>query len=202
MLYKYKQLLESYLNKDKIICHITGPSGAGKTTILKYLKESYPQFEYLDLDDLEKMATESLKYVGIKRYQYTDNMYKKLNLKKQQIFDKMLSKSNKQWVLAGHHTEYPRIYHSADSKVHIISGEGNNYMLKIPTSNRFFLKITPEESVKRFKSRSEKNGKTVFKEDLNLLKKNAINVIKLFKQIGYKEMSSDNILNWFKQNVI
>ena len=201
MLYKYKQLLENIIGNNKVICHITGPSGAGKSTIIGMLKSKYPQFEYMDLDDLEKMATKSLNFVGIKRYLYTDEMYKRLNLEKQKIFNKLLNKSNKQWVLAGHHTEYPRIYHSADSKVHIINGDGKNYMLQIPTDNRFFLKITPELSVTRFKSRSEKNGKTVFKDDIKLLKDNAINVINLFKDLGYKEVTPDYILNWFEKNI-
>lgn len=201
MLYKYKQLLENFTNTKKVIAHITGPSGAGKSTIIRMLKEKYPQFEYLDLDDLEKLATESLNFIGIKRYLYTDEMYKRLSSEKQRIFDKMLSKSKKQWVLAGHHTEYPRIYHSADNKVHIIPGESKNYMLDIPTDNRFFLRITPELSAQRFKSRAEKNGKSVTNNEVKVLAKNAINVIKLFKKIGYKEMSANEILDWFKQNV-
>lgn len=201
MLYKYKRLLENVIN-NKVICHITGPSGAGKTTILSMLKSKYSQFEYMDLDDLEKMATESINYIGIKRYQYTDDMYKKLHLEKQRIFNKLLNKSNKQWILAGHHTEYPRIYHSADSKVHIINGDGKNYWLDIPTDNRFFLEISPELSTQRFKSRSEKNGKSVSNDDMKLLKINAINVIKLFKKLGYKEMSDNDIMNWFDDNVV
>ena len=201
MLYKYKQLLENVINNNKVIAHITGPSGAGKTTILSILQDKYPQFEYVDIDDIEKIATKNLKFVGIKRFEYTDNMYKRLSSEKQRILNKLLKKSNKQWIIVGHHVEYPRSYHAADHKVHIIEGIGNYYKLDIPTNNRFFLKITPELSAQRFTSRQEKNGKTVSKEDVKLLTHTAAKVIKQFKDLGYKEVTPDYILNWFEKNI-
>lgn len=184
-------------NLNKVICHISGPAGAGKTTILNHLKEKYPQFEYIDLDDIEKEATVSLHFENTKRNNYTHKMYHQLHLEKQKILDKYLNNSNRKFVLCGFHDEFPRLYHSKpDDKIHQINYP-KNYHLNVHTDNKFFLNISAELSADRFCSRAAGKGRNVSKEDKIKLVSHSKDVLKQFVEMGYKPMTYDSIMKWF-----
>jgi hypothetical protein len=90
----------------KVIAHIGGPSGAGKTTILEKLKRKNPSLVVKDLDDFDRQGRQLLWGGHPKKQDFTDKMFQQLHSKRDNLLADFLSANkDRQVVLGGHHIE-------------------------------------------------------------------------------------------------
>lgn len=172
---------KNWILESKVLAHISGASGSGKTTIAKKLSLIYPNVIFKDLDDFDDEATEKLKYSEINKQEFDDKMLAELAILRQKLMDEFVALAKKPIVFVGHHTE------------------GNN-VLYIPTENKFMLDTDAETSAVRAYKRSQtedpKHRRKL--QDLPEDIKEAKEVIEFLLKNGYKSMNHDQILNWMK----
>ncbi len=169
----------------KVLAHVAGPSGSGKTTLVDNVKKKYgDKIEARDLDEFDEAAVDSLGWSKIKKNDYTDDMLKKLTVKRQQLMNEWLSQQKKPVVLAGHHWE----------------GE---HVLDIPTKNRFMLDVDAETAAQRAYERSQKEPEQSRRkiEELPDDIKEAQSDIDKLESMGYERRSRDDIEKWIGENV-
>ncbi len=128
---RFKEFIES-----QVLAHISGSSGSGKTFLANKLQKVYPNIIFKDLDEFDDEATEILGFT-IKKNNYTDQMLETLAKKRQELMDDFIKQSNKPIIFVGHHTE-------------------GDYVLDIPTKNRFLLNVDAKTSAYRAYIRSQK----------------------------------------------
>ncbi len=127
-------------------------------------------------------------------------MFRKLYKKKQMLLDSYLKQSPNQVIIAGHHAEGGRTVHPKGEPLRILETP-NDLALKIPTTNKFYLNITPELSAKRYAERETPKGKVVDKTATKLLINQAARDLAAFQRYGYKPMTYETIMKWFEENV-
>lgn len=165
--------------EHRVLAHISGPSGSGKTTLANKLSISHPGVVFKDLDDFDDEATSILKFDGINKQNYTDKMLEVLAKKRQDLMNDFIEKSTKPIVFVGNHTE-------------------GDYVLNIPTKNRFMLNVDARTSAMRAYLRSQKEDPK-FRRTLDELpedQKEAQEVIDWLIKNGYKPLSDKQIAQW------
>lgn len=172
----FKKWLESV-----VLSHISGASGSGKTTLANQLSTKYPNIIFKDLDEFDDDATRLLGY-NIKKSEYTDEMLKTLFDKRQELINEFIKQSKKPIIFVGHHTE-------------------GDYVLNIPTSNRFILDTDAKTSAWRAYLRSQKEDPKFRRKIEELLddEQEAQEIINFLKKNGYKSMSQQDVFNWVNQ---
>lgn len=173
----FKRFLES-----KVLAHISGASGSGKTSIANELNLLYPHISFIDLDDFDEQAEKILNYKVSKKH-YTDKMLFKLAQKRQELMDKFIKESKNPIIFVGHHTE-------------------GDQVLYIPTETRILLNTDAKTSAWRayLRSQNEKPEHRRTLEELPKDEKEAQEVIDWLLKNGYKSMSKQEILRWMREN--
>lgn len=159
-----------------VICHIAGPSGAGKTTLGKLINEYIPNLKVVDTDEIDDKALARLAWKDRDRQKFSYRDVKELYKVKQQILDDYLSETKSPVVLVG-----------------LINEAGSS--LKPRTNNRFLLKVTPQEAVRRAYSRAIKLGE---EESFDKNKKlfEAKKDDRWYRLRSYKSMSNGDIIKF------
>lgn len=90
---------------SKVLAHVAGPSGAGKTELVNKLGESVKNIKLVDLDIFDDQAVKALGWEGKSKNDYTDEMLDRVHAKRQELIDAYIEKSDKPIVFFGHHVE-------------------------------------------------------------------------------------------------
>jgi len=167
------------LGKKKVLAHIGGPSGAGKTELVNTLQPKVRNIRLVDLDQFDDEAVSSLGWTKTPKNDYTDKMLSTLFLDRQKRINQFISSSSKPIVFFGHTIE---------------AGKET----RIPTDTRILLSTSPRTaSVRRFKTKGLSAS-----ELKDLMRAGKEDVIFL-KRRGYTPMSSRKIysliLQWSKE---
>lgn len=125
----------------QIICHIAGPAGSGKTTILKKIKDQFKEIATKDLDEFDEAASLSMGLSLLKKKLWKDSDLIQLVSLKQKLLDDFIKKCKKTIVLGG--------VHAYRKKVHII--------ITIPTAHKFLIDTNAITSTKRLHARDRDN---------------------------------------------
>jgi guanylate kinase len=165
-----------------LLCHIAGPSGSGKTTVLQKIYKLFPNIITKDLDEFDDEASAILGLDSTQKKYWQDRDLLNLAELRQKLMNEFLAQhSNNSVVLAGFHTEGP-------------------HTLKIPTSNKFLLDISAEESAHRAYKRSQ-NEEIKFKrtlEDLPYDIAEAQKDINFLVAHNYQKMSEEDIVDFIR----
>jgi hypothetical protein len=96
------QELITKLDEGKVLTHIEGSPGAGKTTLMNKLRKDFPQFVFADLDWFRNAAVNSMPKIKSKLTsdQLTERL-KEISKRSQEELDKWLKKQSKPAVLFG-----------------------------------------------------------------------------------------------------
>lgn len=176
--------------KNKLLCHISGPNGCGKSTVGEYLQKVFWDCIIVkDLDDFD--STKEIDWTNIK------DINKFLNKRfeaKQKKVDDFLKNANKPVVFVGLHTE-------------------GSHVLSIPTCNRFILPITADQAAinaiarsKRQKMQEQKDVHPTHKQkcdiaDLVERKKEAQRDIEYLHSMGYVKKNRRQLEIWIRENI-
>lgn len=176
--------------KTPLIIHITGPQGAGKTTLGNKLKKKYiDKIHFKDLDDL---YYKFIKQDNIKDYQvFINNFIRKYN-------DKPL-------IITGLTAERCQDEMIDDNETFYKINTEHKYIIDIDEETilrqRFFRQLSKmndlkEKYFKQWLTDNDKMQKKFFKYvNLNKWKSNNIACNKIHERYGYKLMNKDNIFN-------
>lgn len=165
-------------SSSNVIMHIAGPSGSGKSTLLKEIEKKFPSVTVADLDDFGDDAEKNLELDTKDKDDYTDEEFDQVHDETQRLLDEFIE-DHDNIVLGGHHTE-------------------DDFMLEVPTKNKFMLKVSPTESALRALKR-DPDTRSI--EDLPFDIKEAEEVVKQLKDLGYKPASPKQILRFLKHHL-
>lgn len=169
----------SLVRGKKVLAHIGGPSGAGKTELVNTLQPKVKNIRLVDLDQFDDEATKLLGWEGTPKNDYTNKMLSELHKARQDLINKFIKKSSKPIVFFGHTTE---------------AGKET----KLPTTVRILLSTNPKTAAVR-----RGKAKGLGKKDLSDLIKTGREDVGFMKGRGYISLNSRQvynlILNWSKE---
>jgi hypothetical protein len=176
--------LEGYLPAGSVLCHVAGPSGGGKTTLMHSIQSDNDlvgRVSCEDMDEFDEDARKALSQTGWSKNHWTDSDFRRHAAKKQEIMDAWIAKKRAKGrlvVLVGFHTE-----------------DGN--FLRIPTNNRFMLDTGPLKAAVRAHIRDVPGG---YREPLRLYDyyKHNVNDIEELRRLGYQPRTPEWILGWIR----
>lgn len=166
-----------------VLCHIAGPAGSGKTTILNDIASTFPSMVIKDLDDFDVEVSKVLGLNSTRKELWTDQNFSESADLKQKIMNKFLEIHVADIViLGGFHTE-------------------DKHILNIPTKTKFLLAISAEESARRAYDRSQHGDVTRRK----ILKDLPLDIAVAKKEIdyllahGYIKVSNEEIISFIEK---
>jgi hypothetical protein len=175
---------------NKLLCHISGPKGCGKTTVGKYLQKVF--WDCIIVKDLDEF--DPAKDIDWNSINNINNFLRKRFELKQKKVDAFLKSATKPVVFVGLHTE-------------------GCHVLNIPTCNRFILPVTADQAAVNAVMRSKKHELNDTKpehpshkadteiQDLPNRKKEAQRDIEYLHSIGYVKRSARQIETWIRENL-
>jgi len=168
-----QEILEymNYVRGEKVLAHVGGPSGAGKTELVIALTPKVKNIELRDLDEFDDYAVDAMGLNGVSKNDYTNQMLLQHHRKKQHIIDNFIQKSSKPIIFFGHTEE-----------------AGNE--IQLPTSVRILLSTNPRTaSIRRAKNRE------LSPQELRDLIRTGREDIKYLRGKGYIPMTARQIYN-------
>lgn len=159
----------------KVLAHVAGPSGAGKTELMNRLEKDIDNVILKDLDEYDDLAIEQLGWTGRDKNNYTDAELNKLHRVRQSLIDRDIENITEPIIFFGHHVE------------------GDN-VTRLPTRTKILLDVSPGRSAVRVGRRPGKGLKDVAeaykiaKEDREYLKAH-----------GYKPEKPAEVFNHLKR---
>ena len=190
----YKKYVEPYKLNFKLMCHIAGPKGCGKSTLGKSLQTKFGgKIMVKDLDDFDKDGA-----IDWKNTPSIDEMLYNRYIKKQKSLDSFLKTVGKPTVLVGVHNE-------------------GCFILNIPTCNRFLMNVTADQAAHNAINRHKRaqdvnlaakrpdlldNHKVdVNIEDLDTRRIEAQKDIDFLSKTGYVRKNNAEIEQWIQENL-
>lgn len=163
------------VDQPKVLAHIAGPSGAGKTELVNKLGESIKNVDLVDLDIFDEQAVKVLGWEAKPKNGYSDAMLNQLHDVRQSLIDDYIAKSDKPIIFFGHHIE------------------GDN-VTDLPAADHFLLNVSPTKAALNAARRPGKTSEQV-KEDIQIGKRDVAQL----KALGYEPLSSRAIFSKIKE---